>query len=82
MNYKNKLAKIVTDRVERIRREKGETHADLAAGIGVSRSFVSSVANYRNFYNLERINKIAMHFGCSLHDLIPKEPIIIKEEIE
>ena len=82
MKNKKNLSKIITNKIEQIRREKGETHADLAAGIGVSRSFVSSVANYRNFYNLERLNKIAIHFDCNLHDIIPQKPVTTNEEKE
>lgn len=69
------LDRIIIYNVERLRREHSQTHAELAASIGVSRSFVSAVSSYRKAYNLKHINKIAQHYNCSLHEIIPSNPI-------
>lgn len=69
------LDKIITDNIERLRRQHSHTQVELAASIGVSRSFISAVSSYRKAYNLKHINKIALHYKCSLHDIIPTKPI-------
>lgn len=70
-----KLDKIIINNIENMRAKNMQTQAELAASIGVSRSFISAVCSYRKAYNLKHINKIALHFNCSLHDIIPFNPV-------
>lgn len=76
------LEKNIIDNIENMRAQHMQTQAELAASIGVSRSFISAVCSYRKAYNLRHINKIALHFNCSLHDIIPSNPINNGESYE
>lgn len=76
------LDRIIINNIENMRAKHMQTQAELAASIGVSRSFISAVCSYRKAYNLRHINKIAIHFHCSLHDIIPSNPINSGENYE
>jgi transcriptional regulator with XRE-family HTH domain len=67
----------VIDRVRKMRLEKEWSIQALADNINVSKSFVADVENpkRRSKYNLNHINEIAKAFECSIHDLLPSEPV-------
>ena len=69
------LQKAVADLVKAKRKAHNEFQVDLGVAIDRGRTFVSDVENYRKAYNLEHLNKIAKHYNCRLHDLIPEYPI-------
>ncbi|MBO9567178.1 MAG: helix-turn-helix transcriptional regulator [Niastella sp.] len=66
----------VIDLVRELRTKKEMTQHDLAAAIGLSRSFVSDVESpkSRAKYNVRHINALADYFGMSPKDFMPDKP--------
>lgn len=67
----------VIGKVREKRLELNMSQEDIASILDTSRSFVGQVesSNYTAKYNLNHLNKLAKEFGCTLHDLLPKEPL-------
>ncbi len=61
--------------VTELRKSHGEKQVDLAVALDLSRSFIADVESFRAAYNIVHLNKIALHYNCRLHDLIPEYPI-------
>ena len=70
-----KIQKAITERVTAMRRSKGDKQVDLAAILDVDRSFIGKIESFRKTYNITHLNKIALHYGCDLYDLIPRKPV-------
>lgn len=67
------IEQFVIDFVTGLRVKHKMTQEDMAAILGVSRSFVRNVENgkSRAKYNLNHIDKVADHFGLSPKDFLP-----------
>ncbi len=65
----------VIDFVTELRIKRQLTQADIAAIIGVGRSFINKVEDKkeRAKYNLNHIDKLADHFGLSPKDFLPEK---------
>jgi transcriptional regulator with XRE-family HTH domain len=50
---------------------------DVASILDTARGFIGQVEspNYPTKYNLNHLNKLAIEFGCSLHEFLPDQPI-------
>ncbi len=69
-----KIQKQIIDNVTALRKAKKDKQVDLAAVLDVDRSYIAAIESYRKSYNISHLNKIALHYKCTLHDLIPKMP--------
>lgn len=67
----------VIGKVREKRLELNLSQEDIASMLDTSRGFVGQVESgkYPAKYNLNHLNKLAIEFGCTLHDLLPKEPL-------
>ena len=67
----------VTDFVKQLRKEKELSQDDIAAYIGVHRTFVTNAENgkQRAKYNLTHINALAFFLDMSPQDFLPKVAI-------
>lgn len=63
----------ITERVMALRKSRDEARVDLAVVLDVDRAFIAEVETYRRAYNILHLNKIAHHYNCMLHDLIPEK---------
>lgn len=72
-----KLDKLIAQRVKEKRDAIKLSQDDLAYEIDVQGQFIAQVEDPTNpsHYNLTHLNQIALYFECSLHDLIPANPI-------
>ena len=61
-----------TDLAER-RTERGESQAELAAAVGVSRQTINAIERDRYDPSLELAFKLATHYGCAIEDLFDPE---------
>lgn len=75
---KTKFEVAVSDRVAKLRREKGLSQAELATLIEVTRGFIGQVESpdSRSSYSLDHLNRIAFELNCSLRTLLPIKPIV------
>lgn len=73
----NSIENYVIDVAKKLRIEKGMTQSDLAFALGVSYGFIGKVesSNFDTKYNLKHINKLALIFGVSPREFLPKEGI-------
>ena len=64
-------------KVRERRKDLGLSQADLSFELNVSIGFIGQVEspNYPAHYNLRHLNEIANILKCSLHDLLPKNPL-------
>jgi len=67
----------VIDFIRQLRDKKNLTQEDIAAAIGVKRTFIGSVEsiNSRAKYKLAHINALADYLGCSPRDFLPEKAI-------
>jgi transcriptional regulator with XRE-family HTH domain len=74
---KTKIELAVAQQVTRIRHARNYTQDDLAAMLECSRGFIGQIEspNSPSTYSLSQLNRLAFEFGCTLHDLIPKQPM-------
>ncbi|PQJ10784.1 transcriptional regulator [Flavipsychrobacter stenotrophus] len=68
----------VADKVAEIRRAKGLSQSDLATILDVTRGFIGQVEtpSSRSAYSVDHLNRLAYDLGCSVHDLLPADPIV------
>ena len=64
-------------KVREKRLELSLSQEDIASILDTSRGFVGQEesSNSPAKYNLNHLNKFAIEFSCTLHDLLPKEPL-------
>jgi putative transcriptional regulator len=55
------------------REDTGESQADLAAAVGVSRQTINSIERERYDPSLELAFELADHFDCAIEDLFDPE---------
>jgi transcriptional regulator with XRE-family HTH domain len=73
----SKIDRYVIKKVRERRKELGISQAALTYELNMSSGFVGQAESdkYPTHYNLRHINEIAKILKCSVHDLLPKEPI-------
>jgi transcriptional regulator with XRE-family HTH domain len=74
INIKEQRARTVGRRVRSLRRREGLSLRALAEAAAVSRSALSTVENGRGGMSLDGLERIAVHFGLSLADLLADDP--------
>jgi transcriptional regulator with XRE-family HTH domain len=74
---KSNIETYVIGKVRDKRLELNLSQEDVASILDTSRGFVGQVEsnNYPAKYNLNHLNKLAIEFGCQLHDFIPQNPL-------
>lgn len=74
---KSKFEMAVADKVAELRRQKNLSQDAIAAMLEVSRGFIGQVEspNSPSCYSLDHINRLAFELNCSIHDIIPQQPI-------
>ena len=72
-----KLDKLIAQKVKEKRDAINLSQDDLAYEIDVQGQFIGQVEDPTSpsHYNLTHLNQIALYFECSLHDLIPANPV-------
>lgn len=75
---KTKIELAVMEKVTQLRLAKGLSQDDIAAILECSRGYIGQIEspNSPSTYNLTHLNRLAYEFECSLHDFLPKHPII------
>jgi predicted transcriptional regulator len=74
-----KLDNLISQMVKEKRDALRISQDDLAYEIGVEGPFIGQCENpkHPSHYNITHLNQLAIFFECNLHDLIPKEPVIL-----
>jgi transcriptional regulator with XRE-family HTH domain len=74
---KTKFEMAVADKVAEMRRARGLSQDDIATILSLTRGFIGQIEspNSPSTYNLNHLNRLAFEFNCSIHELIPSEPI-------
>jgi len=74
----------VIDYITTLRKDKKLGQKDIAAIIGVARTFISHVEsiNESHKYNLRHINALADYFGMSPKDFLPQDPFPVDAPVE
>jgi transcriptional regulator with XRE-family HTH domain len=75
---KTKIELAVMEKVTKMRLAKGFSQDDMAAILECSRGYIGQIESPKSpsTYNLTHLNRLAYEFECSLHDLIPKQPVV------
>jgi transcriptional regulator with XRE-family HTH domain len=73
----SKIDRYVIQKVIKRRKQLNMTQADLAHSLEIAPSFVQAVESETTAkrYSLDRINELARALKCSVHDLIPRDPL-------
>lgn len=73
----SKIDRYAIKKVKEKRLELGYSQADLSYALDVSATFIGQVESdkHKARYTLDRLNQIARIFKCSVHDLLPKDPL-------
>ena len=66
----DELARIVGDRLKRLRVQSGVSLREQARTIGISASSLSALENSRGGMSLSRLQLVAQHFGLHISDLL------------
>ncbi len=68
----------VINKVRDFRIKNGLTQDHIAGVLEFSRGYIGQVESPTtgSKYNLNHLNKLALEFGCTVHDLIPEKPIV------
>jgi transcriptional regulator with XRE-family HTH domain len=66
----DELARIVGDRIKRLRVQSGVSLREQARTIGISASSLSALENNRGGMSLSRLQVVAQHFGLHITDLL------------
>jgi transcriptional regulator with XRE-family HTH domain len=78
---KTKFEMAIVDKVATIRRERGLSQKQIADILEVTKGFIGQIesSNSPSTYSVNHLNRLAYELGCSLHDLIPSQPIVEKD---
>ena len=66
----DELARIVGERIRRLRTQSGVSLREQARTIGISASSLSALENSRGGMSLSRLQTVAQHFGLHITDLL------------
>ncbi|UII21667.1 helix-turn-helix domain-containing protein [Fulvivirga ligni] len=77
MNKKSDFEMAVVSRVKDLRVARNLSQDDLAIFLDLSRGFIGQIESprYPSKYNLNHLNTLAKHFGCSPKDFLPENPL-------
>jgi transcriptional regulator with XRE-family HTH domain len=70
----DELARIVGERIKRLRVQSGIGLREQARTLGISPSSLSALENNRGGMSLSRLQLVARHFGLHITDLLSDEP--------
>jgi transcriptional regulator with XRE-family HTH domain len=70
----DELARVVGDRLKRLRVQSGVSLREQARTIGISASSLSALENGRGGMSLSRLQLVAQHFGLHVSDLLVSDP--------
>ena len=75
---KSNIELAIIRRTIAVRKEKGLSQNNVAKMLDLTRGFIGQVEsiNSSSVYSLDHLNRLALKLNCSLHDFVPKDPII------
>jgi len=74
---KTKIELEIVRRVAGMRHKKKFSQDNIAAVLECSRGYIGQIESPNNpgTYNISQLNRLAFEFECSLHELIPEQPV-------